>query len=70
MLFGKSFLQERIAKGTREGNVNDPTVMDMADLRVYEAELTTSEAMRVNGDPRPRRYDIFEFLQPHKNNSL
>src|SRR5258708_5495885 len=69
MLLGKSFLQERIANGTREGNVNDPTVMDMADFRVCEAELTTSEAMRVNGDPRPRRYGIFEFLPPHKHDS-
>src|SRR5258708_20031226 len=69
MLFGKSFLQECIANRTRERNVHDPTVMDMADFRVCEAELTTSEAMRVNGDPRPRRYGIFEFLQPHKHDS-
>ena len=53
MLFGKPFRQERIADGTWERNVDDPSVMNMANLRVCEAELATSTAMGVDRDPRP-----------------
>jgi hypothetical protein len=45
MFFSKSFRQERIVNGTREWDVDDPAAMHMADFRVSEAELTTSEAM-------------------------
>jgi hypothetical protein len=45
MLFSKPLRNERVANGTREWNVDDPSVMHVTDFRVCEAELTTSKAM-------------------------
>jgi hypothetical protein len=60
---GKSFRQERIANGTRKWNVDDSSVMDMADFGICEAELTSSKSMREDRDPGPRRDSVFELLE-------
>jgi hypothetical protein len=63
MPFNEPFYQKSIVNGTREWNVDDPSVMHMPDFRVCEAELATSKAMWVDGDPGPRCNCVFELRQ-------
>jgi hypothetical protein len=63
MPFSEPFYQESIVNGTREWNVNDPSVMHVTDFGVYVAELATSKTMWADGDQGPRSNSFLEHLQ-------
>ena len=53
VLFGLTFLQQRVANCSRKRDVNGSVSVQMPDLRLPESEFFASEPMRVNRDVRP-----------------
>ena len=63
MFFSEPLREKRIANGTRKWDVYDPAVMHMPNFRLGETELTSSKAMRVDGNPGPRCNSVFQLVQ-------
>jgi hypothetical protein len=63
MLFCKTFVQKRIAKWSRERNVDDDAHMHMADFSFMESIFSGSKAVRVNGDVWPSGDVLFDAFQ-------
>lgn len=59
VLLGKIFLDEGVADGAREWNVEGAPGMDMADFGTTEVEFLGFELMRTDGDARPCGDDFF-----------
>jgi hypothetical protein len=63
MLFCKTFVQKRIAKRSRERNVDDATQVHMPDFSFMESIFSGSKAVRVNRDVWPSGDFPFDALQ-------
>jgi len=58
MLLGEMFLDEGVADGAREWNVEEAPRVDVADLGTADVELLGFELMGTDGDARPLRDDF------------
>ena len=53
VLFGLTFLQQRVVNSSRKRDIDASVSVHMSDLGFPESEFSASEAMRVNRDIRP-----------------
>ena len=59
VFFGEIFLNEEVADGAREWDVEEAPGVDVADLGIADVELLGFELMPTDGDARPSRDDFF-----------
>lgn len=57
---------ELVAHAAREGQVCEPVAVEVPELAPAETELDPAEAVRLDGDARPREHDALDLLgDPH-----
>jgi len=62
VLFGLTFLQQRVANCPRKWDINGSVLVHMSDLRFPKSKFFASEPVRVNRDVRPSGNFVFQSI--------